>query len=189
MMNAHPPVEECLLIAITGHRPGDLRRDGERIDLAPVLHELLARAVRRAQASNRRVRFITGGALGVDQAVAAMAREMRQTGPHGGVAIEYSVELPFPLSVMTHRWSEEQRDHLTQLLNAADYAPAPLAEAFEWSAYQRRNEQMIDAAEIVIAFWNGKKKGGTYNAIRYACRATQQKPVYNALNEFRLLSV
>lgn len=35
-------------------------------------------------------------------------------------------------------------------------------------AYQKRNEYMVDNSDYVIAVWNGKNSGGTYNCIRYA---------------------
>lgn len=34
--------------------------------------------------------------------------------------------------------------------------------------YQKRNEAMVDASDYVLAYWNGKKKGGTFNCITYA---------------------
>jgi uncharacterized phage-like protein YoqJ len=34
--------------------------------------------------------------------------------------------------------------------------------------YQERNEWMVDRAHVVIAVWDGQKKGGTWNTIKYA---------------------
>ena len=33
---------------------------------------------------------------------------------------------------------------------------------------QLRNEYMVDNSDKVIAYFNGEKKGGTYNCIKYA---------------------
>ena len=37
-----------------------------------------------------------------------------------------------------------------------------------WAAYQKRNEEMVNRAGKVIAFWNGDKPSGTWNTIEYA---------------------
>lgn len=41
--------------------------------------------------------------------------------------------------------------------------------------YHARNEYMVDHADIVIAIWNGGKKGGTAACVRYANR--KNKPL------------
>ena len=33
---------------------------------------------------------------------------------------------------------------------------------------QKRNCYMVDKSELVLAIWNGKEQGGTWNTIRYA---------------------
>lgn len=171
-----------LSIAITGHRPGDLLHDGCRIDLAPALQAFLRRAAARARgAGHERVRVITGGALGVDQAVAAAVAAQPTV---EGIAFEYSVVLPFPVEVMAKRWRPEDRGHLERLMAGA-VETAVIAPAFDWGAYQQRNIAMVDAASMVVGFWSGKRRGGTYNCLRYALR--QGKPTFNALEDFRLL--
>jgi len=41
-------------------------------------------------------------------------------------------------------------------------------EPYTHSCMQKRNEWMINRADLIIAMWNGKRSGGTYNAITYA---------------------
>lgn len=43
--------------------------------------------------------------------------------------------------------------------------------------YHKRNEWMVDNATHVLAYWSGKKSGGTYACLRYAMRT--QKPIRN----------
>lgn len=43
--------------------------------------------------------------------------------------------------------------------------------------YQKRNEWMVDNATHVLAYYNGKGRGGTYNCIAYAEKV--KKPVRN----------
>lgn len=42
--------------------------------------------------------------------------------------------------------------------------------------YQRRNEWMVDHADLVIAVWDGEPRGGTYNCIKYALE--KNRPVW-----------
>ena len=45
-----------------------------------------------------------------------------------------------------------------------DVSPDPYA---VWKM-QKRNIWMVDQSNVVIAVWDGKKSGGTYNCIKYA---------------------
>ena len=44
---------------------------------------------------------------------------------------------------------------------------------------------MVDNADILLAFWSGKRHGGTWNAIQYALKVG--KPVHLAFESFRRL--
>jgi uncharacterized phage-like protein YoqJ len=46
--------------------------------------------------------------------------------------------------------------------------------------YQRRNEWMVDNADVVMAYWSGVEKGGTYNCYQYAKKIN--KPITNIYN-------
>lgn len=43
--------------------------------------------------------------------------------------------------------------------------------------YHKRNEWMVDNAERVLAYWNGKERGGTFACIKYARKVG--KPIRN----------
>ncbi len=43
-----------------------------------------------------------------------------------------------------------------------------IQEKYDISCFMKRNKYMVDHSDIVIAIWNGIKKGGTYNTIAYA---------------------
>lgn len=148
-------------IAWTGHRPKDLPgitymqfRDalnmlgfGERVDL----------------------HFVTGGALGVD----TWATEYALT--H---AIPYTIILPFQPKVMGSMWNPAQRATLEAHIEHARDVQIILDDGtYAVEAYQRRNIEMINRAQHVMACWTGKASGGTANAVRYALKVG--KPVYN----------
>lgn len=43
--------------------------------------------------------------------------------------------------------------------------------------YHKRNEWMVDNSDVVMAYWNGKEKGGTFACRNYAKKV--EKPVAN----------
>jgi len=53
--------------------------------------------------------------------------------------------------------------------------------------YQERNKKLVDSSDFLLAFWVGKKRGGTFNAIKYAL--DQSKLVYNGLNNNSLIDI
>ena len=48
---------------------------------------------------------------------------------------------------------------------------------------QLRNQYMVDNSDLVLAIWNGKESGGTWNTIKYA-RKQGKKIQYLMLNDF-----
>jgi uncharacterized phage-like protein YoqJ len=187
----HPLVTPgALTIAITGHRPKDLvTAAGVPIALAPAIADFLARAAGRARALGcARVRVITGGACGVDQAVAEMVSATKQH--PGEIAFESVIVLPFPVEILGARWSPADRERLAGLVAIADEVRGPLMERYAVWGLHARNEAMVDGADVLVAFWNGKRSGGTYACLRYALtRARPPRPAWNALAGFASLSL
>ena len=102
--------------------------------------------------------FITGGALGVDTWAASIAIDC---------GLEFTLALPFPHGVMTAKWKIEDS---TKLLNHSLAAKqiVVIDTKFTWAAYQKRNKWMVNNCDLLIAWWIGKKHGGTWNCIQYA---------------------
>ena len=46
---------------------------------------------------------------------------------------------------------------------------------------------MVDSSHFLVAFWVGKRRGGTYNTIKYALE--KSKFVYNALNDRKPINI
>lgn len=170
--------DETLRISITGHRPGDLGA----YDLPVAISDFLQRAAQRAKSLGlSRVEVITGGALGVDQEVAAA---VEATPLIDGIVFSNRIILPFPIEVMNKRWRSVDRQRLIDLVERAGGAQV-IHDDFAYWAYHARNAAMVDAAVMVIAFWNGKLSGGTFACIKYALKV--DKPIWNALDSFRRL--
>ena len=134
-------------IAFTGHRPKDLM--GKRyLDFRDALIAIVK--------DRTDLHFVVGGALGVDTWAAEFAIA------HG---IPFTLVLPFRPEVMGKYWTQLQRHIIHD------------EPSYDVRAYQLRNEFMVNAADIVLAVWTGKKDGGTANCIRYALQVG--KPAYN----------
>lgn len=156
--------------AFTGHRPKDLPLGFDQERFYGILNHVLNSGSRLGNATPQPDAFITGGALGIDTFAAEYALD------HG---IYLSIITPFTPDVMTKFWRYEDRERLLTHLNMAN-ATRCLGDHYDGSLYQRRNEAMVDAAEAVLAFWTGKRYGGTFNCIAYALR--REKPVVNLID-------
>jgi uncharacterized phage-like protein YoqJ len=148
-----------IAIAWTGHRPQDL---------GTCTYQQFAAALDALGMGKRRdVRFIVGGALGIDQWAAEYAIAH---------AIPFEVVLPFQIAVMTKPWSQQQRASLIAQCNKATDV-RHLSLTYDVRAYQDRNMAMVDDADYVFAVWTGKRAGGTANCLRYAL--TCLRPTFN----------
>ena len=133
-----------LKIAFTGHR--HLKYDD-------VVHSLI-----KLHSDFPGAMWITGGAYGLDSHAARFALDNK---------IPLWLVFPFPAKILCARWpSGEARDLLFR--SVRDCARlSVVSPVFSMSSYQRRNEFMVDAADVLSAFWDGSK-GGTANCVIYA---------------------
>lgn len=135
-------------IAITGHRPERIKNQ-----------EILCKHLSIAFEDNNAFRVIQGMAPGVDLLAAKVAYL---------AGIPFVCAIPYP----THRGYviKNYPDWLTlydRVLTLADEAVFVSDQGSQW-AFQKRNEWMVDRADIVAAGWDGAKKGGTWNCVKYA---------------------
>lgn len=138
-------------IAFTGHRPQKLNGKMETVKLS------IRSFLEQEQQKHEKLLVISGGALGVDQYAAEIARELN---------IPYVLILPFPVEVMAKKWNDESKEHLKGLIKGA-VKTYVVQKTFSFEGYQRRNEAMVDHCDLLCAVWNGTK-GGTKNCIDYA---------------------
>jgi uncharacterized phage-like protein YoqJ len=164
-------------IAITGHRPDAFLVSHYTPETVMRIAEDVAVRLKREHGHN--LCFNLGGAIGVDQWMGMACIE------HG---IRFRLYLPFHPSVQAKFWSDEQKKELDrQMQHAAGIdllEPNPEA-PYRVSLYQERNKKMVDDANFTIAFWVGKKRGGTMNAMKYSLK--ESKFVLNAMDNLRPL--
>ena len=164
-------------IAITGHRP-------DAFLISHYSQEMVMRIVDNIVAAFKRehkddLMFNLGGAIGVDQWVGAACIEHK---------VPFYLYLPFHPDVHSKHWKQEYKDELARQMGHAvgiDMVEPNPEEPYKVWNYNLRNERMVDNAHFVVAFWVGKRRGGTYNAMKYGLKSS--KFVFNALDELRPL--
>jgi uncharacterized phage-like protein YoqJ len=142
-----------MIIAFTGHRPpkaGLTYSHKAEGDWAAV------NAVRAYLREHRPEFCITGGALGFDT-LAARACVYEQ--------VPFKVYVP--CQGHSSRWPQEAQLRYQRMLELASEVKLVTDARYSAWAMMRRNEAMVDHANMVLAWWDGTP-GGTKNCIDYA---------------------
>jgi len=139
-----------LVVAGTGHRNfGD-------DDLEQIVRDWLNNRISELQPTL----IITGMALGFDTWLAKEA--LRQ-------------EIPFiaavPFQDQDARWHKLRQTEYRNLLKQAQEVRVVSRGSYAAWKFQKRNEWMVDRADLVLAAWDGRPVGGTANCVAYAKRA------------------
>jgi uncharacterized phage-like protein YoqJ len=120
------------------------------------LHIAILKAIHKGY-----TRFISGGALAVDQWAAEEV--LRRKADYS--AITLTIARPFPSQAA--KWTPAQRQRHQVIVERADavvdISPDPYA---TWKM-QRRNEWMCDQSHALVAVWDGRPSG-TGNCVAYA---------------------
>jgi uncharacterized phage-like protein YoqJ len=155
-------------IAITGHRDVDKRT----VYAAKWWIDSIARKYPYAC-------IITGGAIGTDMLVATLAIK---------AGLNSKVYLPFDFETHTSRWNATTKNALQWILDRSEVVVVGSGE-YSVRLYYRRNERMVDDADLVIAFWDGREDGGVarneaISCIKYAQH--KHKQVFDAFSRGEL---
>ena len=160
-----------MIIAITGHR--DLSGLGGQNQVRCILSNWM----QGIKSKYSDTIIITGGAYGTEIIAAEEAHKAN---------LVFQVYLPFPAEILTQKWTEADKQRLFKVLENA-FKETTVSCQFSLLAYKQKNKSMIDAANIVIAFYDGRQRGGTLYAIKYA--NLQYKPVFDGITQKRLYQI
>ena len=142
-------------ITFTGHRIIPLVRQKE-------FRERLEEAVALACKSDM-TRFYCGMALGFDMMAAEVVLSLKDKFPD----IQLIAIVPF--LGQSSRWGSFEQERYCQILAGANKVVV-LSENYFRGCLLRRNDYMLSHSCGVIAYYDGKLKGGTYYTVRKAGR-------------------
>lgn len=119
--------------------------------------------------------FITGMAIGADQLFAqAVIRLMDQ-----GMLCRLIAAVPFKGQEAI--WPQRSKEIYFEVLARCEvnYISSP---GYTAAKMQKRNEWMVNRATSVLAVWDGKQTGGTYNAVQAAKKAGKEITVISPVS-------
>lgn len=140
-----------MVVAFTGHRPNKLGGYGPSATQDRVRAKL-----REVLGGLRPTWGISGMALGVDQWAAEVCVEMQ---------VPFTAAVPF--NGQESRWPEDSQRRYRELLAKASDVVVVSDGGYEAWKMQRRNQWMVDNADVLVAVWDGSP-GGTANCVKYA---------------------
>lgn len=154
-----------MIICITGYRPGKLPTE-----YGYDIHNKAWAALKRAFTDvslflwaqyGHRLTIYTGMALGVDQAFAEAAFDIRKQIPN------VKVIAAIPCYNHEVKWPVASRELYHDILKQCDHSVYVTKTTFTSECMDLRNQFMVDHSDVVIAVYDGKS-GGTKNCIKYA---------------------
>jgi hypothetical protein len=162
-------------IAVTGHRPDAFIQSHYSTEEIKRIADNIVCAFKREYKDD--LTFNLGGAIGADLWVGEACINNE---------VPFVLYLPFHPDVQTKYWSLEQKKELERQMSKScgiNIVDPNQNTEYKVANYFIRNMNMIDDANFVVAFWVGKKRGGTYNAMLYGLNSS--KFVFNALDELK----
>jgi len=146
-------MEKETTCCFTGHRPEKL--DVPKEVVIQQLDVAIQDAIRDGYTT-----FLSGVSRGVDLWAAELLVQYRQSIPN----VKLVCAVPFEGFGL--HWKNDWTEKFVRILHAADSVQY-VCKGYSRSAYQERNQWMVDRVSLVIAAYNGKS-GGTKNTIAYA---------------------
>lgn len=154
-------------VCVTGHRPQHFGTFDESSPLIVEIKEKI-RAELKALYKEGFRNFISGMALGVDQWFAEAVLELRKK--------HDDVNLVCAIPCLNHpaKWNSSAKKRWQDIVDSTPYVCYVTKEEYTGACMQKRNEWMVDRSTIVLAVWDGKKSGGTFNCVKYACQQAKK---------------
>ena len=160
-------MEKYLKICFTGHRPNSLPWRNNEKSLKFLLFKAKIKWVILKQIKNNYNYFITGMALGSDIICAEIILDLKQK-------YNLFLECAIPCKDQTNKWKIEDKIRYENILKNADKITFVADKNYFKGCMKKRNEYMVNNSNLILAIFNGKKSGGTYQTINYALKTNKK---------------
>lgn len=153
--------------AFTGHRPKKLpwrydETDSRCVALKEKLTEQIARLAEAGVTD-----FFSGMAEGTDTYCAQIVLDLRRKNP------ALNLHCVLPCEGQADRWSDSARERYHMIVARADFVDYVSRKYYD-GCMLARNRRLVDQAGILLAVYNGERRGGTAATVRYARKAGRE---------------
>ena len=147
--------------AFTGHRPHKFPWKYNELDPGCVaLKETLKEQIAKLAASGV-TDFYSGMADGSDVWLSQIVLDFRKNTP------ALNLHCVLPCEGQADQWSKSARDRYDAILNRAD-SVAYVSRQYYDGCMLDRNRKLVESADLLLAVYNGERRGGTAATLRYA---------------------
>ena len=153
-------------VCVTGHRPDKLFGYNMNNLKNKELKNLFKKFLKEINCKEA----ITGMALGTDTLFALAVLELKDEG------FDIKLHCAIPCKNHSCKWLDESVILYNEILSKADIVYNVSQEEYKPYLMQKRNEYMVDKADIVLSVWDGSS-GGTKNCVVYASK--KGKEIYS----------
>lgn len=153
--------------AVTGHRPSKFpwRYDETDSRCVALKEELTEQIAKLAEAGV--TDFFSGMAEGTDIYCAQIVLELRRKNP------ALNLHCVLPCEGQADRWSDSARERYYTIVKQADFVDYVSRKYYD-GCMLARNRRLVDQAGILLAVYNGERRGGTAATVRYARKAGRE---------------
>ena len=147
--------------SFTGHRPHKFPwRYNETDSRCTALKTALAEQI-TSLAEAGVTAYYGGGADGVDCWATLVVLELKKKNP------ALNLHLILPHEGQADKWSDSAQERYHSILKQADSIEYVSHEYYDGCMLDR-NLRLVDAADLLLAVYNGERRGGTAATVRYA---------------------
>lgn len=147
--------------AFTGHRPKKFSWGYDENSSDCIKLKLTLNAQIVALVNSGTVEFLSGMAEGTDTWAALAILALRQKNP------TLKLHCVLPCESQADKWSAFAQERYASILTAADKVTYVRRE-YTPDCMLERNRYLVDHAAVLLAVYNGERRGGTAATVRYA---------------------